>query len=146
MRFLDTNILIRAITNDDPVKAQPSRALLYRVQAGLERLVTTESVIAEAVYVLSSPRQYHLPPVDIVTRLAPIIRLPGVTLPRKRVLLRALVLYQTYPRFDVEDALAVATMERQGVTEIVSYDTDFDGIPGIIRLEPGSMTNDTTPI
>lgn len=57
--------------------------------------------------------------------------------------LRALVLYQAYPRFDFEDARAVAMMERQGVTEIVSYDTDFDGLPGIIRLEPESMMNDT---
>ena len=34
------------------------------------------------------------------------------------------------------DALAVAHMERRGITEILSYDQHFDRIEGLVRSEP----------
>ncbi|MDQ2783685.1 MAG: hypothetical protein M3Y58_01640 [Chloroflexota bacterium] len=40
-RFLDTNILIRYLTNDDPDKAALALALLDRVAEGTEQVVTT---------------------------------------------------------------------------------------------------------
>jgi predicted nucleic acid-binding protein len=54
----------------------------------------------------------------------------------ERVVLRALELYDLYPQFDVEDALSLATMQQSGLTEIVSYDRDFNNVPGITREEP----------
>jgi predicted nucleic acid-binding protein len=57
-------------------------------------------------------------------------------MPRKRVYQRALDVWATYPSLDFEDALLVAHMDEQGVHEIVSYDSDFDRIPGITRIEP----------
>ena len=30
----------------------------------------------------------------------------------------------------------VAHMERDSIEELISYDTDFDRVPGIVRLEP----------
>jgi predicted nucleic acid-binding protein len=56
MRFLDTNVILRAITKDDPVKSHACAELFLRVRAGAQHLETSQSVIAEAVYVLSSPR------------------------------------------------------------------------------------------
>ena len=35
-----------------------------------------------------------------------------------------------------EDALIAAHMERTGVKTIVSFDRDFDRIPGVVRREP----------
>jgi predicted nucleic acid-binding protein len=54
MRFLDTNIILRAITKDDLVKSHACAELFLRVQRGEEQLETSQSVIAEAVYVLAS--------------------------------------------------------------------------------------------
>lgn len=93
-------------------------------------------MIAEIVYVLASPRQYNLPPADIAARLKPVLRLPGVKMPFKRTILRALELYAAHSRLDFEDALGVAHMQRLSITELVSYDRDFDGIPGVTRVEP----------
>jgi predicted nucleic acid-binding protein len=136
MRFLDTNVILRAITKDDPVKSHACAELFLRVRAGGEQLETSQSVIAEAVYVLSSPRWYNLPRAQIAAKLRPIITLRGLRLPQKRIIVHALLLYYQYARLDFEDALSVALMQHNKLTEVVSYDTDFDAVPGITREEP----------
>ena len=97
---------------------------------------TTEAVIAEVLYVLSSPRQYKLSHADAAARLRPLLTLRGLQLPHKRSYLRALDLFGTHAFLDIEDAIQVVHMEREGVTELCSYDTDFDRLPTIARQEP----------
>ncbi len=136
MLFLDTNIFLRYLTRDDEVKAQACFALLQAVKGGEQQATTSEVVLAEVCYVLSSRGHYGLGPADISARLRPIINLRGLKLPHKRRILRALDIYSSYPFLDFEDALTVAQMEQQGIRELVSYDTDFDRISGITRQEP----------
>ena len=48
-------------------------------------------------------------------------------------------IFAKYPRLSLVDALTVACMKDLGLTEIYSFDSDFDGIPGITRMDrPGS--------
>jgi predicted nucleic acid-binding protein len=137
MRFLDANVILRYLTKDDPAKAHACFTLFQQVKQGKEELQTTESVIAEVTYVLSSPRHpYKRSHADIAALLRPVVKLRSLRIPRKRVVLRALELYDLYPHFDFEDALSLATMEQSGLTEIVSYGRDFDRVPGITREEP----------
>ncbi len=136
MKFLDTNILLRYFTRDDERKAVACFALLQRVQQGQEEVTTSEVILTEVAYVLSSRSHYNLRPADISARLRPIVALRGLKLPHKRSFLRALDLFASHPFLDFEDALTVAHMERLGITEILSYDTDFDRIPTVKRLEP----------
>lgn len=140
MRFVDTNIFIRYLTSDDPQKSAACRAFWQQVAKGQETATTTEVVIAEICYILSSPRLYHLGHDDIAARLRPLLILPGLKLPHQRSFLRALDLYALHPFLDFEDALQIAHMERLGLTEILSYDTDFDKIPTLQRLEPMAAT------
>lgn len=137
MRFLDTNVILRYLTRDDEAKAAACYELFQRVQRGEEKLFTCEAIITEVVYVLSSHRApYRLNQEEIRARLQPILTLRGLKLPQKRVFLHALDLYVSYPFLDFEDALAAAHLENQGLTEIISYDSDFDRIPGLQRIEP----------
>lgn len=69
-------------------------------------------------------------------RLRPLLLLPGLRLPDRAVYLDAFDIYETLPRFDFEDAVIVAHMRRQRVGELLSYDRDFDAVPGIRRVEP----------
>ena len=119
-------------------KAQPATiyAFFRRVRNRQEEAFTTETIIAEVTYVLSSRGTYRLSHADISGRLKPVLRLRGLKLPHKRICLRALDLYAQHPRLDIEDALAVAHMERAGLHEIVSYDADFERLPGIRRTDP----------
>jgi len=98
-------------------------------------VTTSEAVIVEVVYVLSSRALYNLPRTDIRFHLTNIISLRGLKLPHKRTYLRALALYAG-TNMDFVDALNVAHMERQRIATIVSFDRDFDSVPGIHRREP----------
>ena len=135
MMFLDSNILLRHLLQDDPEKARRCFELLQQAERGEIRLTTSESVIGELVYVLASPRLYNLPPERIRALLVPIINLRGLRVPSRRLYRRALDLYAAH-HIDFEDALNLAHMEKQGIRVILSYDRHFDRIPGITRLEP----------
>ena len=137
MRFLDTNVILRYLTRDDEAKAEACYRLFQSVKNGEEELFTCEAIVTEVVYVLSSPRAgYRLSHDDIRARLVPILSLRGLRLLHKRVYVRALDIYASFPSLDFEDALAVAHIERQGITEIVSYDRDFDRVVQVQRTEP----------
>ncbi len=137
MRFLGTNVILRYLTRDDEAKAEACYRLFQRVSQGEEELFTCEAIVAEVVYVLSSHRaHYRLDHGEIRARLVPILTLRELRLLQKRVYIRALDLYASSPFLDFEDALAVAHMEQRGVTEIVSYDKDFDLVAGLQRVEP----------
>ena len=136
MEFLDTNIILRYLTKDDEAKAEACYELFEQVRQGNKELFTCEAVIAEVVYVLSSPRLYQLSRDDIRARLLPILSLQGLVIPNKTIYIRALDIYVSHPQLDFEDAIAVAYMERIGLTHIVSYDRDFDRVDGVERKEP----------
>lgn len=135
MQFVDANVFIRFLTRDDPEKAQACFELFQKAKKREILLTTSESVIAEVVYVLSSKQLYDLPREQIRALLYPLLSLPGLKLTHRKMYLLALDLYAAYP-IDIEDALIVAQMERQKVTELYSYDRDFGLVPGITRLEP----------
>ncbi len=136
MQFVDTNVFLRHLTGDDPRKAQACFQLLQKAQRNEITLTTSEAVIAEVVYVLSSSKQiYTLTRAEIRSRLYPLLSIPGLKLPRRKMYLRALDLYASYP-LDFEDALIVAQMEHQKMKEVYSYDREFDRVPGVTRLEP----------
>ncbi len=133
--FLDTNIFIRYLTQDDPDKAARAYALLQRIEQGTQRATTTEAVLTEIVYVLSSKRLYQVPRPVIRQRLNALLDLRGLALRNKGVYRRALDLYAS-TGLDFEDCLIVGQMEHAGLTRLASFDTGFDAIPGITRVEP----------
>jgi len=136
MRYVDTNVLLRYLTGDDPAKARACFELLQRVKTGEEVVTTCEAVVTELVYVLSSRSHYELTREEIRARLVPILLLKGLRLTNRRLYLRALDVYVSYPGLDFEDALIVAHMGRHGVAEVLSYDRGFDAVAGITRVEP----------
>jgi uncharacterized protein len=135
MQFIDANVFLRFLTRDDPVKAERVKTLLERAQRGEVTLYTSESVVTELVFVLSSPRLYRLGREQVRAVLLPIVALKGLKLPGRKAILEALDLYAA-TSMDFVDALAVAQMEVQRITEVYSYDEHFDSVKGIKRLEP----------
>jgi predicted nucleic acid-binding protein len=136
VRFLDANVFIRYLTGDDPVKQGASRLLFERLDRDEEQLLTSEAVVAEIIYVLTSRAHYGLTRGAAAQRLLPALRCPGLRIANKAVVLRALDVYEAHSRLDYEDALSVAHMESVGIDEIVSYDRGFDRVEGIKRVEP----------
>src|SRR5512135_672523 len=133
-RFLDTNILMRYFTRDDEHKAAAALALLRRIQAGTEQVTTSPLVLFEVVFLLE--RTYQLPEDRVADAVLSVLTLPGVKLANKTLWRTAFQVHLTYP-IDFADAYNTAVMQRTGVSEIYTWDEDFDRIPGLTRVEPG---------
>jgi predicted nucleic acid-binding protein len=135
MPFVDTDIIIRLLTGDDVAKQAAAQALFDAVAAGQMTVAAPDTIIADAVFVLGSPYVYKLPRPQIRDMLAPLVALPHLRLPNRRILLRALDVYAA-TRLDFGDAMLVASMEQRVSTKLFSWDREFDRVPGIQREEP----------
>ncbi len=115
-------------------KARRSRDLLQRAQQGDVTLVTSETVVAEIVYVLTRAT-YRLPRSDIADALRSILANPGLHVDHKRSVVAAVDTWAA-SSLDFEDCLSVEHVRRASLAGTSSYDRDFDRVPGIVRLEP----------
>lgn len=87
--YVDTNIIIRLLTGDDPEKQQRARRLFERIEQKELQVTALLTVIADTVYVLSSPKFYNLPRSEIAALLRP-LRLWGFRIRNRSVVLQAL--------------------------------------------------------
>lgn len=133
--FLDTNILVRHLTNDHPIQSPACFRLIQAIEHGQVTAWTSELVIAEIVFVLGSKQTYNLPRAMIRDLLLPLINLSGVRLAHKGLYERAFDLYTSLP-IDYIDAYHAALMESRGEPDLYSYDAHFDRVPDLRRLEP----------
>ncbi len=117
--FLDTNIFIRYLTNDDPVKADRVEKLLRDAAEGKVLLVTTEMVIAEIVWVMES--YYQLGNRDIAPKIHAILATPGLEVINGDLVNRALE-YYVEANIDFIDGYIASIMEKKGISEIYSFD------------------------
>jgi predicted nucleic acid-binding protein len=132
---IDTDVIIRLLTNDDPAKQQAAKALFEQVEQGTVTTAAPDTVIADAVFVLHSPRHYNRSRSEIRALLTPLVRLPHFRVRNRRVVLRALALYGS-SNSGFGDATLRAAMEITGATILYSYDRGFDKYPIISRHEP----------
>ena len=133
--FIDTDVLIRFLTGDDPKKQAAVAILFEQVEQGLLTVIAPDTVIADAVFVLSSPRLYDIARDEIRELLTPLLNLPNFRVQNHLCVLRALELYAS-TRLDFVDTLIIASMEQQNSHILYSYDRDFDRIQGITRRQP----------
>jgi predicted nucleic-acid-binding protein len=133
--FIDTDVIIRFLTGDDLMKQAATANLFEQVEKGALTITAPDTVIADAVYVLSSPRLYHITRSEIHEQLTTLIRLPNFLVQNRLSVIRALELYAS-TRLDFGDTLIIASMEQQNSSTLYSYDQGFDKIHNIKRQEP----------
>ncbi|MFA5515059.1 MAG: type II toxin-antitoxin system VapC family toxin [Desulfuromonadales bacterium] len=132
--FIDTNLFIRYLTNDDAEKADRVERLLADAAAGKVKLITAEMVMAETVWVLESA--YGLNAAEIAPLIRAILASPGLEVIGSPLVERALVHYET-KGVDFIDGYIVALMERHALTGLYSFDKKHLGrFEGIERKEP----------
>lgn len=136
MRFIDSNVFLRYMTQDDPRAQQACAELIARLVKGEEEVFTTDVHIHETAYVLASKALYGLSHQEIRARLRPLLLMTKLRLRNKRLCLDALDIFAANDFLDYADALAVAHMRRHGVTDIYSFDKDFTRVQAINRIEP----------
>jgi uncharacterized protein len=130
MIFIDSNIPMYLVGAAHAHKVDAQRLLERSIAAG-ERLVTSAEVLQEILhrYVAVERRDAIQPALDavlgVVDEVFP-IELVDVE-QAKRVL-------DGMPALSARDALHIAVMRRRKVSRIMSFDSGFDGVPGIERL------------
>ena len=133
--FVDTDVIIRLLTGDDPQKQAAAKALFEQVEQGTLTVSAPDTVIADAVFVLSSPRLYHLPRTQVAALLTTLVRLPHFHVQQRKTVLRALELYAA-TNLDFGDVMILAAMEQGQSQVLYSYDKEFDRMATITRQEP----------
>ena len=133
MKFIDTNIFIRFLTNDIPEKADACEQLFREAVEKNENYFATEMVIAEIIWVLES--YYELPKKEVQEMVEKILITPFLFCPQKDQILNALTLY-TDKNIDYIDAYNASVLKEQGINEVYSYDRHYDKIEWVNRIEP----------
>jgi predicted nucleic-acid-binding protein len=133
---LDTNILIRHLTQDHPDHSPQATAYLQRIRHRNLKARLPLVVLFETVYTLQS--FCKVPKEQIRSVLLPLIMLRGVVLVGKRRVRRVFDYYVTL-NISFADAYIAVEMEDHGDTQIVSFDCNYDKIGSIKRVEPDGI-------
>ena len=132
--FMDTNLFIRYLVNDDPEKADRVEKLLEQATSGKIRLVTADLVIAEVVWVLESA--YGLKNAEITPMVKGILATPGIEVTNAELVGRSLDYYESL-NIDFIDGYIAAVMDKMKITEIYSFDKkQISRIKELKRIEP----------
>jgi len=132
MKVVDTNLLIRYFTGDDPVKADRCERLFREAAEGRAKLLITDVCLAQLVWTLGS--YYRVSRADISDKLVALLNTPGFEFSNVGVLLDASQRYRN-TNVDYIDAYHAATAAESGM-DVYSYDRDFDKFEDVVRLEP----------
>lgn len=127
--FLDTNVLVRHLTGDPPAQAAKATHALQTS----EGLLLADLILAELAYVLES--FYETPRRQVAETLRAVLAYPSVRIVDPALLQRAVEVYEVH-RLDFADAYLVASAERSGVEQILSFDRAIDRVGTVRRIEP----------
>ena len=130
MILLDSNVPMYLVGAAHPHKADAQR-LLERLVSARERLVSDAEVLQEILhrYVAIDRRDAIQPAFDALLKII------DEVLPVDRTAVeRAKDIVMGNRRLSARDALHIAVMEENGIERILSFDSGFDGFPGITRI------------
>ena len=134
--LVDTNVILRFLMGDHPTQSLSATALFRAANRGDRRLWCTFLAIVESVHILvTSQTGACLPKSVAVEMLLEFVDSPGLRVEQRELAIRALQIYAAHT-VDFIDAYHAALLASRGETRILSFDRDFDKIPGIERLEP----------
>jgi uncharacterized protein len=128
--LVDSNIPMYLVGLPHPHKSDAQR-LLERLVSDRERLVTDAEVLQEIMhrYVAIKRRDAIQPAFDALLGIVDqVLEITRSTAERaKRIVLGQ-------QRLSARDAIHLAAMEQHGINRILSFDSGFDGFPGVTRL------------
>ncbi len=132
--LLDTNPILRHVLDDHTDHSPRAHALFAQIEAGEERLALTDTVIFEAAFTLE--RFYKVPRATIRTVLLDVLQLPGLVLSGKRAYRQVFDLWVAQHRLSFADCYHAVLVQRRHLPAIITFDQDFDRVPGLNRREP----------
>lgn len=133
--LIDSVVIIGAFYRNDQwhVKATP---IIRHIDDGKSQAIITDFILAEVINFLHQ-KAGHFAAIETLDALESSENITFVLITDSQFS-AGKALFAKYPRLSFVDALTVACMKDLGITEIYSFDSDFDGIAGITRLNQPS--------
>lgn len=126
MPAVDTNVLIRLLTRDDPAQVRSAEAFI-RGGAWVSHLV-----LAEATWVLDSV--YGLSPTSIATAIEMLLSHRQLSVQESDVVRSAVALFRDRPAVGFSDCLILEVARRAGQTPLGTFDRALAKAPGATRI------------
>ena len=121
MKVIDTNLLLRLATNDDPVQCQQAAALLQSCL--LNEVFICNAVLVEFFFILESKQHpYKLSRKEVVATLAGMLKLPQLYVNDKTE--SAIQLAASQPKLDFTDCL-LAVYADMSANGVLTFDKDL---------------------
>jgi len=131
VRGVDTNILVRFLTADDPEQVEIVKDLFAQAEAEQERFNVSSIVLCELVWVLRA--QYRLRRGEICSMLGSLFEARVLEIQEKDLARRALEQFKQGPA-DFADYLIGWQNRRAGCLDTLTFDGDLKGTPGFTAL------------
>lgn len=132
--FLDTNVLIRLIADDDEHYSELARRLIIALEQGSIAADISDTVIFECVYVMN--KQYGMTRSFVIEALASILGLESVRTSSKAALLSALELWGRIGRISFADAYHLVLTAGSAHERIATFDKGMGNVlSGVTRIE-----------
>jgi predicted nucleic acid-binding protein len=132
--LLDTNVLLRHVLQDHPDHSPRATALFSSIEQGERAVRIADTVVFEAAFTLE--KVYRVPREAIRDALQPILDLPSVVLPGKRLFAEVFSLYVANPGLSFADCYHLSLTKQLGLRSIVSFDQRLGSVSGVTRSEP----------
>jgi predicted nucleic-acid-binding protein len=132
MRGLDTNVIVRYVTADDPAQAAVVKALFEEAEEASERLFVSSIALCELVWTLRG-RPYTLSRQEIATVLEGLLATQLFELQDRDLVRQALLEYRK-GRADFADYLLGCQNRRAGCDSTLTFDRQLLGAAGFSLL------------
>jgi len=116
---IDTNLLVRYLTDDEPQKAKAVDALLNRAAKGELKILIPPVIIAELVWVLES--FYKMIPDEVAELVEAILNTPEIDIQEKSLIKSALKIYRN-KNIDLIDAWIIEFAKVRKAQRIYTFD------------------------
>jgi predicted nucleic-acid-binding protein len=126
MRAIDTNVLVRLITRDDPRQSASADAFIEN-GAWVSLLA-----LAEAIWVLDTV--YQLDPTQLSTAIEMLLNHKRLTVQDPDVAASALALFHSKPALGFSDCLLIELARKAGHLPLGTFDRRLGGINGAQKL------------
>jgi uncharacterized protein len=128
--FVDSNIPMYLVGGAHPNKDR-ARHLLEEAAAANESMGTDAEVLQEILHRYAAVGRHA----DIDRAFETLLGVVDVVYPIERQdVERGRRILRTTSRLSARDALHIAVMQRHDVDRVLTFDTGFDGIPGLTRI------------
>lgn len=127
---IDSNILLRLLTADDPVQLEAVERLIAPYDATPESILINNVVLAETFWTLT--RGYRFDRAAQAMALQHLVSTHTFRFEDRETLLRAITLFGA-SKTGFADCLIVALNEAAGCDHTASFDEAMGSLPGVVR-------------